>query len=209
MQMKGKYRFFNELHGIKRNAIALILVSLLITAGVSVYAIRKVDDAHRLARANGYLLYKGNRVPIQAIDDPKRNLKILLEGHVAKFHDLMFSLEPDAGYIKQRIENEALYMVDESGRRFHARLVGKGFYKDVVARGYRYEFKLDSINIDYSEYPFPYELFGKMFIEKGQKIYLRNLKSTGRLKEAGITEKNLNGIKIYDFEVEETKDLKL
>ncbi len=205
--MKGKYMVFNDLNGLKYKAIAIIALSLIVCGIVSVFAISSVTKANEKAAANGYIMHKGSKIPLQPIGDPRENLEILLEGHVENFHAYLFNIEPDMKLIKRNIEDHALHMVDDSGRRFYVRLVEDNFYKDVVVRGFRYEFEVIKINIDYSQYPFPYVLEGRHSIEKNNTIYKRSLVTSGRLKEAGITTKNLNGIKILDFKVIENKEI--
>ena len=143
-------------------------------------------------------------VPIR---DAKENLEILCEGHVQNFHELFFSLEPDLNLIKRNIEEKALFMVDWSGNRLYARLVEKKYFHDVAMRDYNYFVELDSIQIDYATYPFPFTFYGKQAIEKGKSTTYRNLVTKGHLKKAGITPNNLNGIKIIDFEVVDNSNL--
>lgn len=199
--MSGKYRTFNDIDNVRKNAFWLIVLSLIVMALVSVFAMYKIDNVNERAKANAYVLHKGTRVGLEPLTDLKRNLQILIEGHVERYHHYFFQLEPDMRMIKRNIEDNALYMVDDSGRRFYNRLVEEDFYKDIVMRGFRYEFDMDSLNVDYSDYPFPFTMYGNQTIEKGNRQYRKRLVTTGRLKTTGVTTKNLNGVKILEFHV--------
>ena len=205
--MKGKYEIFNDIAQSRRHNNRLVYSCLILMIAVFAIAIYFVVSAHERANNNAYVLHGGQRLPMVPIRDAKENLEILCEGHVQNFHELFFSLEPDLNLIKRNIEEKALFMVDWSGNRLYARLVEKKYFHDVAMRDYNYFVELDSIQIDYATYPFPFTFYGKQAIEKGKSTTYRNLVTKGHLKKAGITPNNLNGIKIIDFEVVDNSDL--
>ena len=178
--MKGKYEIFNDIAQSRRHNNRLVYSCLILMIAVFAIAIYFVVSAHERANNNAY---------------------------VQNFHELFFSLEPDLNLIKRNIEEKALFMVDWSGNRLYARLVEKKYFHDVVMRDYHYFVELDSIQIDYATYPFPFTFYGKQAIEKGKSTTYRNLVTKGHLKKAGITPNNLNGIKIIDFEVVDNSNL--
>ncbi|WP_377765828.1 hypothetical protein [Croceitalea marina] len=171
-------------------------------------ALLYVNRANHLARNNAYVLHAGQRLSLEPLRDRQRNLEILCEGHIRNFHELFFSLEPDLQLIKRNIEEKALFMTDNSGKRLYSRLVEKRYFHDVVMRDYRYIVESDSIEVDYASYPFHFTFYGKQAIEKGRFTTYRNLTTSGYLKEVGTTPNNLNGIKILDFKVLDNSDIR-
>ena len=166
--------------------------------------------AHRTnesSKSNFYLLDGGQKLGASRIDDPRRALDILCEGHVANFHQLFFALEPDLRYIKRNVEGKALYMGDHSVQRLFNRLVDQKYYEDVAKSGYSIEVEIDSIWIDYSRYPFPFQFMGKQRILKDGEASYRNLRTNGRLVETKSTANNLNGLKIIKFNISNNHDL--
>ncbi|MEM9647127.1 MAG: hypothetical protein AAF969_01510 [Bacteroidota bacterium] len=205
--MKGKYIIFNDIEKSKKRQWNLIYVSLFLVVLSFGLSFHQITEANERARNNAYVLHSGQRLSLRPLRDPKRNLEILCEGHVRHFHELFFSLEPDLSMIKRNIEEKALFLTDNSGKRLYARLVEKRYFHDVAMRDYRYLMELDSIDVDYSRYPFPFTFYGKQAIEKGRFTTYRNLVTTGYLKEVGTTPNNLNGIKIMDFKVLDNSDI--
>ncbi|WP_421803152.1 hypothetical protein [Flagellimonas sp.] len=206
--MKGRYIIFNDIDRGRRHNKRLVYGCLVLVAVVFAIATYYVTAANERANNNAYLLNGGQRLPIAPIRDIKQNLEILCEGHITNFHELFFALEPDLDLIKRNIEKKALFMVDASGNRLYARLVEKKYFHDVAMRDYNYFVELDSIQIDYATYPFPFTFYGKQAIEKGKSTTYRKLVTKGYLKKTGITLNNLNGIKIIDFEVVDNSDIK-
>ena len=206
--MKGKYVIFNDMERSRkhqRNVVYVCLFLVVLSFGTSLHFIGKANGR---ARNNAYVLHSGQRLSLDPLRDRKRNLEILCKGHVRHFHELFFSLEPDLQMIKQNIEEKALFMTDNSGKRLYSRLVEKRYFHDVVMRDYRYIVEHDSINVEYSSYPFYFTYYGKQAIEKGRFTTYRNLVTGGYLKEVSTTPNNLNGIKILDFKVLDNSDIR-
>lgn len=206
--MEGKYIIFNDMEKSRRQHRNLVYLSLVLVVASFGLATFLVSKANERAKNNAYVLYGGQRLPLNPLRDTKRNLEILCEGHIWNFHELFFSLEPDLHLIEKNIDEKALFMVDGSGRRLYNRLVEKRYFHDVVMRDYRYIVELDSLDLDYSDYPFHFTFYGKQAIEKGRFTSYRNLVTEGYLKEVGVTPNNLNGIKILDFKVRDNSDIK-
>lgn len=205
--MKGKYVIFNDMDKSRKKQWNLVYFSFFLVVLSFGLANHQINKANERARNNGYLLHKGQRLSLEPLRDPKRNLEILCEGHIQSFHELFFSLEPDLAMIKRNIEEKALFMTDNSGKRLYGRLVEKRYFHDVVMRDYRYLMELDSIDVDYSSYPFQFTFYGKQAIEKGRFTTYRNLITSGYLQEVGRTPNNINGIKILDFKVLDNSDI--
>lgn len=205
--MNGNYKVFNDLSGIHKRSTTILILSLASMFCCALFSIYMIYKTNESVKNRFYLLDNGQKVAAVRIEDPKRALHILCEGHVRNFHQLFFSLEPDLRFIKNNIEGKALYMIDHSGTRLYNRLVDQNYYEDVAKSDYSIEVEQDSILIEYARYPFSFRFVGKQKITKDGDTEFRNLETTGYITETKSTPNNLNGLKIIHFNVVDNKDL--
>lgn len=205
--MNDTYHIFNDLNKIRTNSNRVLYLSLVLTVGCTLFNIYFGYKTNESAKNRFYLLDNGQKLAAVRINDPKRALDILCEGHLKNFHQLFFSLEPDLRFIKRNIEGKALYMIDHSGKRLYNRLLDQNYYEDVAKSDYSIEVEQDSLWIDYSTYPFAFRFMGKQKIRKNEKTEYRNLVTSGFLMETKSTPNNLNGLKIIRFHVLENNDV--
>ena len=99
-------------------------------------------------------------------------------------------------------------MIDDTGLRMYNELQEQKYFSNIVLGRYSIIMEKDSINIDYSSYPYQFEFYGKQRIEKGADISYRNLITKGSIKESGVTPNNLNGLIIENLRVINNKDVK-
>lgn len=206
-QINDKYKIFNDLSKVHNRSNRVLLLSLVLTFVVTILNGYWTYRTNEHARNNFYLLDNGQKLAAVRIKDYKRAIDILCEGHIRNFHQLFFGLEADMRHIKRNIEGQALYMGDHSIQRLYNRLVDQNYYEDVAKSGYSIEVEMDSIRIDYSEYPFGFHFTGKQRIIKNGKTEYRNLVTQGHLEETKSTPNNLNGLKIIGFHVLDNQDL--
>ncbi|MFV0552344.1 MAG: hypothetical protein ACK5L6_10565 [Anaerorhabdus sp.] len=206
-QLNGNYKVFNDLSKIERRSTVVLIISLVSMFCCALFCIYMIFRTNESARNRFYLLENGQKIAAVRIEDPERALEILCEGHIANFHELFFSLEPDLRLIKRNIEGNALYMVDHSGKRLYNRLVDQNYYEDVAKSDYSIELEQDSITIDFARYPFRFRFMGKQKITRDGKSEYRSLVTTGYVTESQTTPNNLNGLKIIHFKVDNNNDL--
>ena len=198
---------FNDLNKIHKKSMHLITLSLIAMFSCALFCIYMIYKTNESVKNRYYLLDKGQKVAAIRVEDPKRALNILCEGHIRNFHELFFSLEPDLQFIKKNIEDKALYMIDHSGKRLYNRLVDQNYYEDVAKSDYSIEVEQDSILIEYATYPYSFRFVGKQKIIKNGNTEFRNLVTTGHITETKSTANNLNGLKIIHFKVIDNNDL--
>jgi len=182
----------------------LSLIFAFATTTLNIYFTYKANES---AKNSFYLLDNGQKLATVRVKDNKRAVDILCEGHVSNFHQLFFALEPDMEHIKRNIEEKALYLGDHSVRRLYNRLMDQNYYDDIAKSGYSIELELDSLVIEYAQYPFTFEFFGKQKIIKNGNADYRNLMTRGYLEETKSTPNNLNGLKITNLKVIDNNDL--
>lgn len=205
--MDGNYKVFNDLSKIHRRSTNLLMLSLLLMFCCALFSVYIIYRTNESVKNRFYLLDKGQKVAAVRVEDPKRALNILCQGHVRNFHELFFSFEPDLQFIKRNIEGKALYMIDHSGKRLYNRLVDQNYYEDVAKSDYSIEVEQDSILIEYATYPYSFRFMGKQKIIKNGDTEYRNLITTGYITETRSTTNNLNGLKIVHFNVVDNNDL--
>ncbi|WP_147415838.1 hypothetical protein [Ulvibacterium marinum] len=205
--MNDNYKVFNDLSKVHKRSTNILILSLSSMFCCVLFCVYVMYRTNESVKNRFYLLDKGQKVGAVRINDPKRALEILCNGHIGNFHELFFSLEPDLRFIKRNIEGKALYMIDHSGERLYNRLVDQNYYEDVAKSDYSIEVEQDSISIEYARYPYPFRFVGKQRITKNGDTEYRNLITTGYIKETTSTPNNLNGLRIIHFKVVDNNDL--
>ncbi|MBB3125234.1 conjugative transposon TraK protein [Mesoflavibacter sabulilitoris] len=203
-----EYKIFSNLEKQKRNWTFLVIVCLVITFSTAFFCMHYVYKTNESVKNRYYVLDNNVKMPTVRIKSHRKAVDILCEGHITLFHDLFFSVEPDLSFIKKNIETKALYMIDDTGLRMYNELQEQKYFSNIVLGRYSIIMEKDSINIDYSSYPYQFEFYGKQRIEKGADISYRNLITKGSIKESGVTPNNLNGLIIENLRVINNKDVK-
>ena len=205
--MDDKYKIFNDLNRVNTRSNRVVYVSLIVTFVTTLLNIFYTYKTSENAKNNFYLLDNGQKLATVRIKDYKRAVDILCEGHITNFHQLFFAMEPDLQHIKRNIETKALYMADHSVQRLYNRLIDQNYYEDIAKSGYSIEVETDSMEVDYSSYPFAFKYYGKQRILKNRNAEYRSLVTQGYLMETSATLNNLNGLKIIRFDVLKNRDL--
>ena len=205
--MYDKYKIFNDLNKVTTRSNQVVYVSLIIVFVTTLLNIFYTYKTNENAKNNFYLLDNGQKLATVRIKDYRRAMDILCEGHLTNFHQLFFAMEPDLRHIKRNIETKALYMADHSVQRLYNRLIDQNYYEDIAKSGYSIEVETDSMQVDYTRYPYAFKYYGKQRILKSGNAEYRSLVSQGYLMETGATNNNLNGLKITKFDVLKNRDL--
>ena len=105
-------------------AYAIIFASLCL-AGL----LYTVHASYRFAehqREKIYVLDRGKSLLLALSQDQATNRPVEAREHVRRFHELFFTLSPDAEAIKENVER-ALALCDESGYSYYQDLLEKGY----------------------------------------------------------------------------------
>lgn len=132
------------------------------------------------------------------------SLEIEARATIHTFHRLFFTLPPDDQYI-ERTTNEALYLIDDSGIKQKNALLDKGFYADILSHSANFTILTDSIIMNKEAMTFTY--YGKQRIEKKHSLTIRELITTGGLREISKTENNPFGYIIVDYRTISNRNL--
>ncbi|SEC65515.1 Bacteroides conjugative transposon TraK protein [Tenacibaculum sp. MAR_2009_124] len=202
-----EYKIFNDISKSEKKSRKIIFFSITSVLLIAIAAMHYVYKTNESVKNSFYLIDGGQKVATIRVKDFRKAVDILTEGHISLFHQLFFSIEPDWEYIKRNIEEKALYMIDRSGTKVYNDLLNDNYFESVVMSRYRIEVEMDSMNIDYSKYPYKFMFHGKQKIFYKRDITYRKLITKGYIEETAVSPNNLNGMKIIDWSIVNNDDI--
>lgn len=134
------------------------LVALLSLAGV---CIATLLFSFRDAREYSKRIYIVNRnAQFEAIAGTvKANRTVEIGYHVRRFHELFFTVIPDAEEIEQNTKR-AFYLADESAKKLYDDLKEQRFYNDIIQGNVVQKITVDSVIINSASYPYQAITYG-------------------------------------------------
>lgn len=185
--------------------LALIVSLASLAAGVIVAAFGLIYG-YSVASQNANQIYVlSDGVPEVARRSTRQEVvDIEAKNTVRLFHSLFFTLPSDDEYIKKTTE-EAMYYIDESGVRQKNALMDKGFYSDILSHSANFSIVCDSVTLDKNDMTFVY--YGRQRIQKKNSVTIRELISSGGLRQIPRTENNPFGYMITDYKTLSNKNL--
>ena len=124
-----------------------------------------------------------------------------INSHLTRFHSLMFTMIPNAELINRNVET-ALNLADESVYNYYTDLKEQQFYSRLIKNNISQEIVLDSIKCSVISYPYPAEVFGKVYVARNSNIAKYDFHSTCTLSDVERTTINPNGLRIGKFNVD-------
>lgn len=199
------FRRFKEMDSAFRAVRRFTMVVILCYTGIVVMVLYRTNRLVDGMQQKIYLLYNGKVLEAVATDR-KDNVQVEAWDHVARFHQLFFSLDPDEKLIRERV-GEAVYMADGSAWRVYQDLKEAGFYTNLVAGSVTQELRVDSIKVDIDHYPYSFRCFATERLIRSSSITTRSLVTSGYLRNVARTTRNAHGFQIERWEIVENKDL--
>ncbi len=183
----------------------LLAVSLLMT-GFSIFAFTYSMRLVERSRQKIYVLDNGKSLLLALREDISENRTAEAKDHVKRFHELFFTMEPDKQYIENNAR-EALYLADGSAMKQYQSYKENNVYNQVIASDISMTLLTDSVKIDFSTYPYRFSFYGKQKIVRKSNITIRNLETSGRLRNISRTDNNPHGFLMEDWSIIDNKDL--
>lgn len=181
---------------------------LLICLGVLVigFTIYKSFSAVLALQERIYILADGK---ILAANASLRQDNIMVEArdHVATFHQLFFTLDPDDKAIAANI-SRALYLADRSAHQAYENLKESGFYSGLIAGNVNQTLQVDSVVVNTQEYPFSFRCYASQRIIRPTSITTRSLTTMGSLRTVSRSDNNPHGFLIERWSTLENRDIK-
>jgi len=125
---------------------------------------------------------------------------------IRDFHELFFNILPDAKEIEYRMQR-ALAMSDNSVYSVYKNLKDNRYYEQITDAGIFCQFKCDSINIDFTRYPYHCSMWGKTSIVRTSSTTFRNVETTCQLRNCARTNASPHGFLIENWEVVDNSEL--
>jgi len=183
---------------------------LLVVVGsicVSLYALYQNALLSARVQDKVYLLSNGKAAEIFAVSR-KDNLTVEAKDHVARFHELFFSLDPDEKAIAVTIK-KALYLSDGSAKKQYDDLVESGYIAGVISGNVSQRIVIDSMQVNTVSEPYVFRCYATVVIIRSTSIVTRDLITQGYLRNIARSENNPHGFLIEKWETLENRDLKI
>lgn len=189
-----------------RFTVYVLLAISLALIGVSAYIFTLSANMVELSKQKIYVLDNGKSLLVALREDISENRDAEARDHVKRFHELFFTLEPDKVYIENNIR-EALYLADRSAMEQYQAFKENNLYNQVIASDISMTLQTDSVELDFSTYPYRFTFLGKQKIVRKSNITIRNLKTSGYLRNISRTDNNPHGFLMEGWRIVENKDL--
>jgi conjugative transposon TraK protein len=183
----------------------LLAISLLVIGFSSFVFVSSLKLVER-SREKIYVLDNGKSLLLALREDISENRPAEARDHVKRFHELFFTMEPDKQYIENNTR-EALHLADGSAMKQHRSYKENNVYNQVIASNISMTLLTDSVQIDFSTYPYQFHYFGKQRIVRQSTITLRRLETTGQLRNSSRTDNNPHGFLIENWLIADNQDL--
>jgi conjugative transposon TraK protein len=189
-----------------RFTVYVLLAVSLVTISLSAYVFTLSVKLVERSKQKISVLDNGKSLLVALREDITENRDAEARDHVKRFHELFFTLEPDKEYIENNIK-EALYLADRSAMEQYQSFKENNVYNQVIASDISMTLKTDSIRMDFSGYPYRFTFYGKQKIVRTSNITLRNLETSGYLRNISRTDNNPHGFLMESWRIEDNKDI--
>ncbi len=189
-----------------RFTVYVLLTISLALIGSSTFVFIGSLNLVEKSRQKIYVLDNGKSLLLALRADITDNRPAEAKDHIKRFHELFFTMEPDKQYIETNAR-EALFLADGSAMNQYQSYKENNVYNQVIASDISMTLLTDSVRIDFSSYPYQFRFFGKQRIVRKSNITIRNLETTGKLRNISRTDNNPHGFLIEDWLITDNKDL--
>jgi conjugative transposon TraK protein len=193
----------SSFHNIRLICMTTIIGSFGFTALCLFRYTKAVDKAQERI----YILSSGKAMEAFA-SSRREDIPVEARDHIASFHDLFFTLDPDEKVIDRNL-GKALYLADGSAKRVYENLKESGYYSGVISANISQRVEIDSIHLNMDSYPFYFRCYGLETITRTTSIVSRSLITEGWLRNVSRSDNSPHGLLIERWSILENKDLKV
>ncbi|MEC4095404.1 conjugative transposon protein TraK [Myroides odoratimimus] len=204
MEFKSLRNIENSFVQIRLYAIVFAVVCLIVV-GFSIY---KSYDFAKEQREKIYVLDKGKSLMLALSQDASINRPVEAREHVRRFHELFFTLSPEKAAIEGNMQR-AFNLSDKTAFDYYKDLLEKGYYSRVISGNIQQRIEVDSIKIDFNNYPYKTMTYATQYIIRSSNLTKRNLITSSQLVSSVRSDNNPQGFIIEKFTVVENKDLEV
>ena len=201
-----EFRALKNIESSFRHIRLFSMVFLGCCALVTAFALWRSYSFAEAQRQKIYVLDEGKSLMLALSQDLEQKRPVEAREHVRRFHELFFTLSPDKAAIEGNIER-ALVLADRSALSYYRDLMEKGYFNRLIAAGVIQSVEIDSMQCDFSAYPYRIRTFGRQKLLRESTVTERSLVTTCRLVNATRSDANPQGFIIEQFTIVENKDL--
>ena len=187
----------------RRLSITVLIASITLCC-VTIYQSYRLIER---AQDRIYILASGKVLEAGA-SQRSANIQVEAKDHVASFHTLFFSLDPDNKVIEANL-SRALYLADASAKKQYDNLKESGYYSGIVSGNISQQLQIDSIRISSSQYPYRFELWAVQKIIRPTSIVSRSLVTEGQLRNVSRSDNNPHGFLIEKWKTLQNQDIQV
>lgn len=137
----------------------------------------------------------------------KENRPVEIAYHTRRFHELFFSISPDAKQIEDNMQ-KAFYLSDESSKRLFEDLKEQNYFDDIIRGNAIQKITIDSLNINSTVYPYEVTCFSTLEITRATAASKKKMVSSCVLEDMPRSVNSPNGLFIRRFKILSTEDEK-
>ncbi len=149
---------------------------------------------------------KGKSLMLALSQNVEENRPVEARSHIRTFHELFFSLSPDADAINSNIKR-ALALADRSAYTYYNDLQETGYYSRVISANVIQKIVVDSMDIDYDFYPLRVMCYSTQTISRQSNVTTRSLVTSCELENTVRSDNNPQGFLISGFKVLRNEDI--
>ena len=183
------------------------LTTVVATVFLCGFTIYKSMEMAKTVQGKIYVLANEQAVKAYATDR-KDNLSVQAKSHVRNFHHAFFTLSPDEQQIQKTV-GTALYLADQTAKKQYDNLREANYYIGIVSGNINTSVSIDSISLDLNSVPIAFTFYGKQEVARPTSLVLRNLITTGTLREVSQSDNNPHGFLIERWKIVENKDISI
>ncbi|TDE10727.1 conjugative transposon protein TraK [Dyadobacter psychrotolerans] len=171
------------------------------------YALYKSYQIVSAAHQKVYIL-AGGKVLEASASERSENIPVEARDHIASFHKLFFTLDPDDKVIEENL-SKALYLADQSAKKQYDNLKESGYFAAVISGNISQQIRIDSVQFSTADYPYPFRCVAVQRIIRPSSIVSRTLVTTGFVRNVSRSDNNPHGFLIEKWTTLENKDISI
>lgn len=184
---RAKYLTFSVVGGCLLIALVAVILSLK-------YADNFSKRIFILNRSVALEAFSGNIMDNRAAE---------AKHHVARFHELFFTVSPDPISIETNVK-KAFFLCDESAKKLYENLREQRFYDQIISSNITQRVTIDSVSIDLRFYPYPAIAYLKLVQERATARSTRTLITQVEMLDVNRSDANPNGFLMRNFRIYST-----
>lgn len=137
----------------------------------------------------------------------KENRPIEISYHVRRFHELFFSIIPDAQQIEENT-TKSFFLCDESAKKLYDDLKEQNFYNDMIQGNVIQRVTIDSVVINSQIYPYEAVCYTKLEQTRASTNSKKAMITTCTLEDVPRSINSPNGLFMRNFKVNNVENEK-